>query len=120
MYEREIGAAVAVMDRYDPNWAFGLDEDRLDIASPDDCVVGQRFGGAYKRQLLAHYGSDQLPRAMFARLTAEWRVTIARLRLERIDLPDLPSTTPPVEEMEPTLHGWDLRSGYCTRVTAVV
>lgn len=115
---QELDTTVDMLDGDDPGWVFRIDLDRLDISSPDDCVVGQLYGGDLKRSLLELYGSSGAPAAAFAAQTEAWREKILSLRAVRPDLSHLPVVVPPIELMSPVDHGWDLDDALnrCTRM----
>jgi hypothetical protein len=134
-YGEPIGRGVAAMDLCDWGWWYeeNLDTARLDIKSAYDCVVGLRFGGAYKLGLLTLFGcrpvgipadygfapgiSDDAEPSDWDVLTREWVETIEHLRLTRGRTSGGPGwiAQPPAtpKDMDPVLNGWDLNTGKC-------
>jgi hypothetical protein len=122
-----IDNGIAVLDEHNPGWWQEgiIDTDVLDISDPDKCVVGQLYGGDYKRGLLALFGSPyadvQAVKHGFTsfywqRYTQEWREAIWTLRKTRQPV-SFVAKRPPVEVMNPRLNGWELdgdHDGTCT------
>jgi hypothetical protein len=85
---RELRAAVALLDRRAPGWRRVVDPDRLRMASPTHCVLGQVFGDyqAGRDALVEGAGLEPLGlRAFLASFPADlWRAELARVPGPRV------------------------------------
>lgn len=50
-FEAEIKNGVDVLDEYDPDWIFVINDKALDMEMPNLCIIGQLFDGSYSTGL---------------------------------------------------------------------
>jgi hypothetical protein len=97
---KTVERGAALLDERLPGWYEKIDLDKLDLASCENCVLGQLHGRKYERLRHRRYyrGLDRLGildrkagdfgftvrgSGRFENLTAEWRRVIKRRRRER-------------------------------------
>lgn len=89
MFEERVARGIRLLDQVSPGWQTGVDWDELAMEWPQDCILGQLYGG-FTRGVLKlnlwdkafHYGfdlsqtqySDETSSvAYFEELQAEWK-----------------------------------------------